>query len=130
MSQKHFQQAGLSAIELLITLFVGAAFIATGYQLYASIIESSGEARFRARASNIAYDYLRQYSADVTNPCTVITPNPAPTVPSDSGLTHATITATITCPFGTSSPTSKVQVIITYGSPQEEVAHAIFVTNQ
>lgn len=120
-------QSGLSAIELLITLFVAAAFIATGYQLYAAIIQSSGEARFRARASNLAYDYLRQYSAQVTNPCTTVTPSPTPTIPSNSGLSRAAVSVVISCPFGTSAQTSKVSVVITYGDPQQEVDHATYV---
>jgi prepilin-type N-terminal cleavage/methylation domain-containing protein len=124
--KKH--QSGFTAVELLITLFVGAAFIATGYQLYSAIIQNSGEARFRSKASNIAYDYLRRYASQATNPCSTVTPSPTPTLPTDSGLSRATLTVAITCPWGTSAATSKIQVTITYGSPQEEVAHALYVT--
>lgn len=126
---RYRKQHGFSAVELLITLFVGVAFIGTGYQLYSIIISNSGDARFRSKASNIAYDYLRRYSAQATNPCTTVTPNPTPTIPSDSGLSSAAVTVAITCPFGGLAATSKVQVTITYGSPQQEVAHAIYVTN-
>lgn len=122
-------QAGFSAIELLITLFVGAAFVATGYQLYSVIIQSSSDARFRSRASNIAYENLRKYSPQATNPCSVVTPSPTPSVPSSSGLSSPTITVEFSCPFGTSSGTSQVKVTLTYGSPQQEVSHAIYVTN-
>jgi Tfp pilus assembly protein PilV len=125
----HPKQAGFSAVELLITLFVGVAFIATGYQLYSVIIQSSGDARFRARASNIAYDNLRRYSAQATNPCSTVTPTPTPTVAASSGLSNPVISVTISCPFGTSSGTSKVQVTLTYGLPQQEVSHAIYITN-
>jgi len=122
-------QAGFSAVELLITLFVGAAFVATGYQLYSVIIQSSSDARFRSRASNIAYENLRKYSPQATNPCSVVTPSPTPSVPASSGLSSPTISVTFSCPFGTTSGTSKVQVTLTYGSPQQEVSHAIYVTN-
>lgn len=122
-------QAGFSAIELLITLFVGAAFVATGYQLYSVIIQSSSDARFRSRASNIAYENLRKYSPQATNPCSTPTPSPTPSVPASSELSSPTITVTFSCPFGTTSGTSKVQVTLTYGSPQQEVSHAIYVTN-
>ena len=122
-------ERGFSAIELLITLFVGVAFVATGYQLYSVIIQNSGDARFRSKASNIAYDMLRKYSAQATNPCTSVAPSPAPTVPTSSGLSNATATVTISCPFGGTSGTSKVKVVLTYGTPQQEVVHAMYVTN-
>lgn len=127
MIRKH--QAGFSAIELLITLFVGAAFIATGYQLYSVILQNSSDARTRSKASNIAYDTLRKYSSQATSPCTNATPTPTPTVPTGSALGGApAITVTISCPYGALSTTSKIQVNLTFGSPQQEVVHAIYVT--
>jgi Tfp pilus assembly protein PilV len=126
---KHSVESGFSAVELLITLFIAVAFLTTGYQLYTIVIKSSGDARMRSVASNIAYDNMRRYSAQATNPCTVVTPSPTPSLGSNSGLSNAAITVTFSCPFGTSSPTSKVQVSITYGSPQQEVVHAIYVSN-
>jgi Tfp pilus assembly protein PilV len=52
--------AGFSTVELLITLFVAAVFLAAGYQLYLVTVRDSGDVRQRARASAIAYDYLRR----------------------------------------------------------------------
>jgi Tfp pilus assembly protein PilE len=121
-------QPGFSAVELLITLFVGAAFIATGYQVYSLIIQNSGDARVRAKASSIAYDTLRTYSPQATTPCSVVTPTPTPTIPANSGLSHATIAVSISCPYGTQSPTSKVQVTLTFSDPQQEIVHATYVT--
>ena len=121
-------QSGFSAIELLITLFIAATFVAAGYQLYSVITKNSGEARRQARASNIAYDYLRRYETLATAPCTNVAPTPAPTIPSSSNLPNATITASITCPYGIGTPVTKVNVSVKYGNPQVEVAHAIFVT--
>jgi prepilin-type N-terminal cleavage/methylation domain-containing protein len=118
-------QSGFSAIELLITLFVAAAFLATGYQLYYAIIDSGGKARTQAVASSIAYDRLRLYTAQATTNCT--TKTFSPTIPSGSGLGSATITANITCPYG-STRTSQVNVTITYGSPAEKVRHVIYTT--
>ncbi len=122
-------QAGFSAVELLITLFVAVAFIATGYQLYTIIIKNGGEARARARASNIAYDNLRRYAPQATNPCSTAAPSPTPSIPSGSGLSAASITVTLSCPYGTSLGLTKVQVSIKYGSPQQEVIHALYVNN-
>jgi prepilin-type N-terminal cleavage/methylation domain-containing protein len=122
------RQSGFSAVELLITLFIAAAFIATSYQLYSIIIKDGGEARQQAKASNIAYDNLRRYAPQATSPCSVFTPTPTPTIPTGS-LPSATITVSITCPYGTSVSVTKVQVSVTYGTPQKEVVHAIYVTN-
>jgi Tfp pilus assembly protein PilV len=121
--------AGFSAVELLITLFIATAFIATGYQLYSIIIKNGSEARFRAKASNIAYDNLRRYAPQATNPCAAVTPTPAPTIPVGTGLSNTSITVTISCPFGVGDETAKVQVSVKYSTPQQEVIHAIYVNN-
>lgn len=128
MSIKRSTESGFSAVELLITLFVAVAFIATGYQLYSIIINDGGEARFRARASNIAYDNLRRYAPQATDPCTTFTPTPAATIPANSGLSNASISVQPSCPYGATALT-KIQVTVKYGNdtPQKEVVHAIFV---
>lgn len=124
-------EQGFSAIELLITLFVAAAFLATGYQLYYSLIDSTGQTRLRAIANNIGYDKLRFYSAQATNPCTSKTNTTlAPTIPANSGLGSPTITATLTCPYGTSRSVTRVYVQIGYGSAnsREYTQHVIYTT--
>ncbi len=122
------RQSGFSAVELLITLFIATAFIGTAYQLYSIIIKDGGEARQQAKASNIAYDNLRRYAPQATNPCSVFTPTPTPTIPTGS-LSSATITVAASCPYGASVSVTKVQVTVTYGNPQKEVVHALYVTN-
>lgn len=129
MKLTHSSESGFSAVELLITLFIAVAFIGTGYQLYSIIINDGGAARARARASNIAYDNLRRYSPQATNPCSVFTPTPNPAIPANSGLANAAITVTISCPYTTSTTVTKVQVSVTYGTPQQEVVHAAYITN-
>ncbi len=125
--RKQLSQSGFSAVELLITLFIAVAFIATGYQLYSIVINDGGEVRARTRASNIAYDNLRRYIPQSTDPCTVFTPNPTPTIPANSGLGNPSITVAVSCPYGALNVT-KIQVTVRYGaSPQKEVVHAIFV---
>lgn len=124
-------ESGFSAVELLITLFIAVAFVATGYQLYSIIINDGGEVRARTRASNIAYDNLRRYSPQATDPCSVFTPTPAPSIPAGSGLSNPSMTVDVTCPYG-STPgmnLTKIQVTVRYGTstPQQEVVHAIFV---
>ena len=121
------KQEGFSAVELLITLFIAATFIAAGYQLFSVITKVSSEARQQAKASNVAYDYLRRYSEQAVNPCAVVAPSPAPTIPSGTNLVSASISASITCPYGLGTPIAKVEVTITYGNPQTEVKHAVFL---
>lgn len=124
---KKQSQSGFSAVELLISLFIAVAFVGAGYQLYAVIIKDGGEARLRAVANDIAYEKLRTYSTQVTNPCSVVTPTPTPALPNPSGLSNASLTVTISCPYGITDPTSKISVTVLYGTPQQEVTHALFV---
>ena len=122
-------QAGFSAVELLISLFIAVAFIGAGYQLYGVIVKDGSEARNQAKASALAYENLRAYSPQATTPCSVITPT-APLIPATgpTGLQSATMYINLTCPYGTSDPTTKVSVRVVYGSPAQEVTHAVFVT--
>lgn len=122
-------QAGFSAVELLISMFVAVAFIGAGYQLYAVIVKDGSDARDQARASAIAYENLRTYSSQATALCTVISPS-SPVIPSTgpTGLQSASMEIRLTCPYGTSDPTTKVSVRVLYGNPQKEVTHATFVT--
>lgn len=121
------RQEGFSAVELLITLFIAATFIAAGYQLFSVITKTSGDARQQAKASNVAYDYLRRYSEQAVNPCTPVAPSPAPTIPSGTNLVNPSISASITCPYGVGSAIARVEVVVAYGNPQTEVRHAILV---
>jgi len=124
-------QAGFSAVELLIALFVAAAFIATGYQLYSIIVKNGAEVRNRSVASNIAYDNLRRYvPTDNGTTCVATsTPSPTPTIPAGTGLTSPSITVTLSCPYGAAVTITKVEVSVKYGTPQQEVVHAIYNTN-
>lgn len=124
-------QSGFSAVELLISLFIAVAFVGAGYQLYAIIVKSGGDARLRARANNIAYENLRTYTPQATSPCTAFSPTPAPTAPiatGNFGLPAASIVVAFTCPYGTADQTSKLSVRVLYGTPQQEVSHATFIT--
>lgn len=129
MSSHHNSQSGFSAVELLITLFIAAAFVATGYQLYSVIIQDGEGARQQAKASNIAYDNLRRYSPQATSPCSAVTPSPTPTIPSGSNLPSASISVVISCPYGTSTGVTKVTATVTYGNPQQRIVHALFVND-
>ena len=123
-------QSGFSAVELLITLFIAAAFLISGYQLYAVVIKDGGEARMQSRAGNVANEYLSQYSLNATNPCSVnpgVLPQPNEAVTNITGLSNVKRTISISCPYGTTSPISKVSVTVTYGSPVQTIKSATYV---
>ena len=124
MTHRSTQQ-GFTAVELLITLFVAVAFIATAYQLYSAIVRDSGDARFRAKASNIAYAELRKKADDTTSGCVAESPASFP-IPSGHGLDQPVGTITTTC---RSADLAKIEAVVAYGpsTARKEVRHAIFV---
>ena len=129
MSKPLSNQSGFSAVELLITLFIAVAFLATGHQLYTSIISDSGATRQQAKASNVAYDYLRRYTGSITSPCSASTPLNNTTVsPVPDGLSNVKVTVTISCPQPSLSSLSRVEVRVTYGADSQEVVHAMYAT--
>ena len=120
------KQSGFSAIELLITLFIAAAFLMSGYQLYDVIMKDGGETSAKTRASNVTYDYLQRYKPSATNPCTAQTPltNSSITV---SNLSSVTVTVAITCPYSSITSLSKILVTVKYNTPQQTVSNATYV---
>lgn len=120
------KQSGFTAVELLITLFVAAAFLIAGYQLFNVVIKDGGQARAESTAGNVAYDYLRRYAPQATNPCTAATvlDNAAITV---DGLSNVKISVAISCPPGyTATGVSKVEATITYNTPQQTSKYSTF----
>lgn len=123
---KATKESGLTVVELLITLFVATAFLVAGFQLYNVIIKDGGKTRGEARASNVAYDYLRRYSGTATNPCTASTPlsNSAITV---TGISAVTVSVSISCPYAAVTNVSKIDVTVRYNNPQETVKYGTYV---
>ena len=113
MSRARRTQTGFTAVELLITLFVAAAFIVAGYQLFNVIIKDGGDTRAQTTAANTAYAYLRQYADTATNPCAPATPltNSDLTV---TDLSDVKITVSIECSQPDTPTLSKVNAHITY----------------
>lgn len=123
------RQSGFTAVELLITLFVAAAFLIASYQLFNLVIKDGGATRAQSRAANVAYDYLRQYAASATTiPCTPSSPlNDAPL--SVDGLTDVTISVTVSCLPSAVASLSKVEADITYNNPSQTVAYATYTSS-
>lgn len=120
------KSGGFTAVELLITLFVAAAFVIAGYQLFNVIITDGGDTRAESQAGNMAYSYLRQHSANLPNPCVPSTPYDA-TQGSPEGLSDVWATVTVSCPKPDTPSLSRVEVVIKYNNPQKIVRYATYV---
>lgn len=122
---RNFKQA-FTIAELLITLFIASAFLFAGYQMYSAIVNDSVKSRAEAKATNVAYEYLRRYSAVAVAPCAASTPlnNSAITVPT---LTNVTVTVAITCPYTSPNTVSEVTVTVKYNTPQAQVVYATYI---
>ncbi len=130
------RQSGFSAVELLITLFIASAFLIAGYQIWGFVQKSSADSQQFAKASNLAYDYMRRYAIGTpacsagSPPTPPASPNitPQPTV---EGLNNSTLTVAYSCPIAGTPTITAVTATVTYGSnPQKSVTHAIYVQSQ
>ncbi|HRN90082.1 MAG TPA: prepilin-type N-terminal cleavage/methylation domain-containing protein [Candidatus Saccharibacteria bacterium] len=121
------KQQGFTVVELLITLFIAAAFLVSGYQLFSVIIKDGGEARMQSRAADVAYDYLQRYEKSATNPCTVKTPLNNQSITA-TGLSNVTVSVNITCPYTSTTSVSKVLVTLKYSNPQITITNATYVS--
>ncbi len=131
--KKRIKQSGFTTVELLVTLFVAAAFLMSGYQLYNMIIKNGGEARSRVKAGNYAYQLLQQYKLDTTNyiknPCTAKTTNPITPSPTVDGLSNVSASVDISCPYLPTTPSiSKITITVKYGNPQQLVTEATYAS--
>lgn len=118
---------GLTTVELMVTLFVGALFIISGYQLYGAISMRASDSREMAEASNIGYEVLRKEGTyqSVSSPCSSpIQQNIPRTSPQLPGIE----VVLSRCKPIASSSLIRVMVVVKYGSaPKKEVAHATYV---
>lgn len=122
-------ESGFTAVELLITLFVAAAFLIASYQLFNLIIKDGGATRSEARAANVAYDYLRQYSTSATTiPCTASSPLNASPLTID-GLTNVTVDVSVTCLPNESPNLSRVSANVHFNVPQKTVSYSTFTSS-
>lgn len=130
MKYRNSQQ-GFSAVELLITLFIGSMFLISGYLIWGYTQRSSDEGYQDAIASNITYAYLRRYTASACGTAlpTDAVPTPAADIPTISDLLNPRITITISCPTELSSlGLAKVTSTLTYGSGDtaRSITHAVY----
>ena len=126
-------QDGLSAVELLITLFIAAMFLMAGYLLWGFTVQGSAEASQSSIASNIAYDYAKQYR--VTSGCTDTVPTPVviPALVTDivpsttAGIPNPKVTVTASCPQPLNNLNMvKITSTVSYGNPRKTVSHVVY----
>ena len=128
-------QTGFSTVELLVSLFVAAIFLATGYELYSMIIHDGGESRAQARASNAAYEYLlktKVNSNKIKNPCdSTKSESNINASAIASGLSNPKIDLVITCPNLAETPAIsniKITLKYKYGSKDKQVVYATYTS--
>ena len=122
----HRKEEGFTAVELLVTLFVAAAFLIAGYQLFSLVIRDGGQTRSESRAGNVAYDHLRRYTSSAANPCTAQTPLTNSPV-SISGLMNSSVSVVITCPIAATVSLSKITATVSYNNPVQTVTYSTYV---
>lgn len=133
-SNKQFSE-GFSAVELMIALIVAAVFLFGGFNFYNTIANFSVEARSRANADRIAYDYLRRYESNVSPSCTPSTPLNQVSLASDAnaeGISEPTITVQITCPISAVTSLSKIIATVQYkdGANTLSVMQEVYASQQ
>ncbi len=119
---------GFSTVELLISLFVAAAFITAGFQLFSVVMKDSSDARLRATAARFINTTIQERSNAVNSPCNNPLPGNATISIPTSELPQASATVTYSCPYGNSSKTTRLRVVVTYGSPAQTVQGSLDVT--
>ena len=113
---------GLTTVELMVTLFVAALFILSGYQLYNAVNLRAGNSREMSEASNIAYRILREqaiYDNSFIKSASTICPisstlSPTPTLPLNT-LPNPVVSV-YRCYVDTNSDLQRVTVQLEYGN--------------
>ena len=123
-------QAGFSAVELLITIFIGAMFIFTGYQLYGIITKGNQEVSDQSIASAAARSELQRVmhnKADFSDPCATLASASPATYNVQFDKYPASVTRQIICPNATSLPNLRsVTIRATY--KEATAVHARYYT--
>lgn len=129
MTSQRQSEAGFSAVELLISLFIAAVFIATSFQLFSVVTQDGHEARLRAKASSIASENIQMYKDDAPIPCTGTSTAATLSIPT-SELPSASGNVVYSCPYGSGAETTRVTVNIQYGNPSTTIEASLDVTDE
>lgn len=119
-------RSGFTAIELLVTLFIAAMALTTGYQLYAAIAREDSNTRMDAAAGAVAYENVKRHGVSATAPCTPLRPVDNQSITIES-ISNAQLTVVIDCPNSAVPNLSRVTATITFGDKQRTVTHGSYV---
>ena len=134
------RQQGFTAVELLITIFIAAIFLFSGYQLYTQVNRDGTNASRMAFLSSKAYEKVKAAAATVSanypGGCISTSESlPSPPNPPDTesetiaGIGTVTFTTKISCPYGAASSIDafliNVKASYTYNG-KKEVERAIY----
>ena len=117
---------GFTVVELMITLIIAGIFLMSGYQLYGAVLMRNTEARRTSEAANLGYGILRERGLyrTVSEVCgsgavktEQVTPPTTPTLPNP-----------VRARVEYCKVPNSVAVIITYGTPAQEVVHATYIS--
>lgn len=117
---------GFTAVELLITLFVAAIFLAAGVQMYNLVIRDGGDTRAEAKASSVAYEYLRKYSETISRECSAQEVLPFSNI-EVVDLVEVSVRVVISCPKSNVESLSKLDVTVRHDNPQKTVSYSTYV---
>lgn len=127
---KFQTKKGLTSTEVLVSLAVVAIFMFIAHQMYLLVMERSTEARFKAKAGNIAYSHLRSVGDSISmSDCSDTITRKTLTPREDEKLPNIEINAMLSAPYKCASRLIKIEVNVKYnlnGSSRQET-QAIYV---
>ncbi len=131
---------GFTTVELIVTLFVAAMMVISGYQLYSAVNSRGTNTRMMSEASNIGYEALRKFGGQSTT--TVLCSagsHPTQNVTlsqlgiSDNRVPNLSIQLSrclplVGSPVAVREKVMRVTAKVTYDSPTKEVVHATYIS--
>ncbi len=109
-------QSGFTVTEVMVTLVVASILLFAGFNLHAVILQNQVGSTTSAKASDIAYSYLRKRAANKTSFATGPYPKPFNEVPDASmpSLPEMTISSSVSKPSATLPDLFRVETTLRY----------------
>jgi prepilin-type N-terminal cleavage/methylation domain-containing protein len=135
------KEQGFSAVELMVTLVVGATMILAFYQVHVIVSRTDAQARQLSAANNLAYSNLRNYTVKPSFTCDATTdmtaPNNTPTgqtLYTKTSNNFTTLsnpvveTVKVYAPRGCDAGMpAKIESVVEYGNPSRKISLGTYV---